>query len=61
MMNEMAARDLSYKLGSSSYGNSKLAKWKIMIKKTGSCSSSLVNGEWVFLDAAKHGTIFRRN
>ena len=35
-------------VGSQSYGNSKLATWKIMIKKTGSCSSSLVYGKQIF-------------
>ena len=57
----MAARDLFYKLGSQGYGDSKLAKWKIMIKKTVFHFSSLIYGEWAFSDATKNGTFFSRN
>ena len=48
MTNKMAARDLLYELGLLGYGNSKLTKYKIEIKKTGTCSSSLVYDERVF-------------
>ena len=61
MTNKMVARDLSYKLGLLSCGDSKLTKWKIMIKNMGSYSSSLVYDEWFFLDAAKYGIILSRN
>ena len=57
MTKKMATRDLSYKLGLLSYGDSKLAKWKITIKKMGSSSSNLVYGEQVFSDVAKNGTM----
>ena len=57
MTNKMVARDLFYELGSLGYGISKLAKWKIKIKKRFfSQSSSLVYDEQVFSDAAKNGT-----
>ena len=48
MTNKMAVRVLSYKLGLWGYGDSKLAKWKIAMKKTGSCCSSLVYDERIF-------------
>ena len=35
MMSKMATIVLTYKLGLLSYGDSKLEKWKKMIKKTG--------------------------
>ena len=57
----MIAIKYSYELRLLSYGDSKLAKWKIKIKKAGFHSFSLVYGEQIFSDAAKNGTIFNRN
>ena len=56
-MNEMAARVLTYKLGLSSYGDSKLKERKNFTKKIVQQSLSLVYGRQVFSDAAKIGTI----
>ena len=61
MMNEMVARYFFYKLGSASYGDSKLEKWKITIKKTIFHSLSLIYGKQAVSDAKKNGTIFNRN
>ena len=44
----MATQVLTYELGLLSYGDLKLAKWKIKIKKMGFHSSSMVYGEKVF-------------
>ena len=58
MTNKMAARALTYELGSPSYGDSMLMKW-IKLKKTiVEQSLSLVYDERVSSDAAKNGTIF---
>ena len=58
MMCKMAARVLKYKLGSSSYGNSKLEKCK-SFKKTIIYIAIFKPGLWRmdFLDMAKNGTI----
>ena len=47
MTNKIAASDLFYELGSPSYGDSKLVKWKTMIKKMVFHSLSLVSGKWM--------------
>ena len=57
MTNNMAARVLTYKLGSPSYGDSKL-KMRKKCKKKIVC---LVYGERDFSDTAKNGTIFSSN
>ena len=56
-MNKMAARVLTYKLVSSSYGDSKLKEWKNFTKKIVQQSLSPVYGRQVFSDAVKVGTI----
>ena len=48
MTNKMVARVLTYELGLSSYGHSKLKKWKMKIKKMGFHSSSMFYGEQIF-------------
>ena len=57
----MAAKVLTYKLGSLSYGDSKLENWKKMKKTIVKQSLSLVCGERVFSDATKNGTISSSN
>ena len=52
------ARVLKYELGLPSYGYLKLKKLQ---KEDCLAIFSLVHGEWVFLYAAKNGTIFSSN
>ena len=61
MVNKMAARVLTYELGSPSYDDLKLKKSIILKKTIIQQSLSLVYGEQVSLDAAKNGTIFSSN
>ena len=61
MPKKMAARVLTYELGSPSYGDSKLENWKKAKKTIVQQSLSLVYGKRVFSDAAKNGTIFCNN
>ena len=61
MSSKMAARDLFYAQGSSSYGDSKGAKFKKFTKKIVFPSSGLVYGDQVFSDEAKNSTILNRN
>ena len=48
MTNKIASGVLTYELGSPIYSDSKLAKWKIRIKKIGFHSSSLFMANWFF-------------
>ena len=60
-MNKMAARVLTNKLGSPSYGNSKLKKREKFKKTIVYQSLSQFYGEQDFSDMVKNGTIFSSN